>query len=82
MFLIREQIANPYRGLGLSSLLDLSTNSKPPGLILSGVEYLSDRLKSSELEGSDKPSEVYLPSQHRAKRANKISPGIHLSEWI
>ena len=33
--MIREQIANPYRGLGLSMLMDLSTNSKPlPGLIL------------------------------------------------
>ncbi|HCK99660.1 MAG TPA: hypothetical protein DHW42_06105, partial [Candidatus Marinimicrobia bacterium] len=30
---VREQIANPYRGLGLSRFLDLATNSKPlPGL--------------------------------------------------
>ena len=56
MFLIRKQIANPYRGLSLSNLLDLATNSKPlPGLILCGIEYLSDWLKSSDEEKTNKP---------------------------
>ncbi len=63
--MIREQIANPYRGLGLSRLpvcrvgygtgrLDLSTNSKPlPGLILRLLNLTPIRLVGTSLPQND-----------------------------